>query len=48
MSADAALDDVRREAHWFEPTGECTRIRFRSAPLPEMLDGLAPGQLPNL
>jgi hypothetical protein len=25
--------------------GECTRIRFRAAPLPEMLDGIAPGEL---
>jgi uncharacterized protein DUF5335 len=27
--------------------GECTRIRFRAAPLPEMLDGVAPGELPT-
>lgn len=27
-------------------SGECTRIRFRAAPLPEALDGIAPGELP--
>ena len=26
--------------------GECTRIRFRSAPPADMLDGIAPGELP--
>lgn len=26
--------------------GECTRIRFRVAPLPETLDGIARGELP--
>jgi hypothetical protein len=27
--------------------GNRTRIRFHSAPLPEMLDGVAPGELPG-
>jgi Family of unknown function (DUF5335) len=27
--------------------GECTRVRFRAAPLPEMLDDIAPGELPS-
>jgi hypothetical protein len=27
--------------------GDCTRVRFRAAPLPEMLDGVAPGELPS-
>jgi hypothetical protein len=27
--------------------GYRTRIRFRAAPLPEMLDGVAPGELPS-
>jgi hypothetical protein len=27
--------------------GECTRIRFRAAPSAEMLDGIAPGELPT-
>lgn len=27
--------------------GASTRIRFRAAPLPEMLDGIAPGELPE-
>jgi hypothetical protein len=25
--------------------GECTRIRFRAIPLPEALDGIAPGEI---
>ena len=29
-----------------DESGECTRIRFRAAPLPEALDGIAPGELP--
>jgi len=28
-----------------DDSGECTRIRFRAAPLPEALDGIAPGEL---
>jgi hypothetical protein len=27
--------------------GECTRLRFRAAPRAEMLDGIAPGELPS-
>jgi hypothetical protein len=27
--------------------GECTRIRFRAAPSTEILDGIAPGELPT-
>ena len=27
--------------------GQCTRVRFRAAPLPEMLDGIAPGEIPS-
>jgi hypothetical protein len=26
--------------------GECIRIQFRAAPLPDALDGIAPGELP--
>ena len=32
---------------WIEihqATGECTRVRFRDVPLPELLDGIAPGE----
>jgi hypothetical protein len=28
-----------------DQTGGCTRLQFRAAPLPEMLDGVAPGEL---
>jgi hypothetical protein len=27
--------------------GDCTRVRFRAAPAAEMLDGIAPGELPT-
>ncbi|MQA31071.1 MAG: hypothetical protein GEU82_14770 [Luteitalea sp.] len=27
--------------------GECTRIRFRATPTTDMLDGIAPGELPR-
>jgi hypothetical protein len=28
--------------------GQCTRLRFRSAPPSEQLDGIAPGELPQM
>jgi hypothetical protein len=28
-----------------DEAGECTRLRFRAAPRPELLDGVAPGEL---
>jgi hypothetical protein len=36
---------VARGLEIVDGDGECTRIRFRAAPLPEMLDGLAPGEV---
>jgi hypothetical protein len=28
-----------------DQNGDCTRVQFRAAPRPEMLDGIAPGEL---
>lgn len=44
---DETADGVARGLEIVDKDGECTRIRFRAAPLPEMLDGLAPGELPS-
>lgn len=46
VRVDETADGVARGLEIVDEDGECTRIRFRAAPLPEMLDGIAPGELP--
>jgi hypothetical protein len=46
VRVDETADGVTRGLEIEDEEGECTRIRFRAAPLPEMLDGVAPGELP--
>ena len=45
IRVDETASGVARALEIVGEDGECTRIRFRAAPLPEMLDGLAPGEL---
>lgn len=45
VRVDETADGVARGLEILDDEGECTRIRFRSAPVPETLDGLAPGEL---
>jgi hypothetical protein len=47
LRVDETADGVARSLEIVDEAGECTRIRFRAAPLPEMLDGIAPGELPS-
>jgi hypothetical protein len=47
VRVDETADGVARGLEIVDEDGECTRIRFRAAPLPEMLDGIAPGELPS-
>lgn len=46
VRVDETAEGVARGLEIVDEDGECTRIRFRAAPLPEMLDGIAPGELP--
>ena len=46
VRVDETPDGVARGLEIVDEHGECTRIRFR-APLPETLDGIAPGELPS-
>jgi hypothetical protein len=46
IRVDETASGVARALEIVDEDGECTRIRFRAAPLPEMLDGLAPGEVP--
>jgi hypothetical protein len=48
VRVDETAEGVARSLEIVDEDGECTRIRFRAAPLPEMLDGIAPGELPSL
>ena len=43
---DETPDGVARSLEIVDEDGECTRIRFRAAPVPETLDGITPGELP--
>lgn len=45
VRVDETAEGVARGLEIVDDEGECTRIRFRAAPLPEMLDGIAPGEL---
>jgi Family of unknown function (DUF5335) len=47
VRVDETVEGVARGLEIIGENGECTRIRFRAAPLPEMLDGIAPGELPS-
>ncbi len=46
VRVDETAEDAARGLEIHDANGECTRIRFRAAPLPEALDGIAPGELP--
>jgi hypothetical protein len=46
LRVDETADGSARGLEIEDDRGECTRIRFRAAPLPEALDGIAPGELP--
>jgi hypothetical protein len=45
LRVDETADGVARGLEIVDADGECTRIRFRAAALPEMLDGIAPGEV---
>jgi hypothetical protein len=47
VRVDETADGVAQALEVVDRDGECTRIRFRAAPLTEMLDGVAPGELPS-
>jgi hypothetical protein len=38
-------DGADRGLEIVDDAGVCTRVRFRAAAIPEMLDGVAPGEL---
>jgi hypothetical protein len=46
VRVDETADGIVRGLEIVNEHGECTRIRFRAAPLPDTLDGVAPGELP--
>jgi hypothetical protein len=46
LQVDETAEGAERGLEIQDESGECTRIRFRAAPLPETLDGIAPGDLP--
>jgi hypothetical protein len=46
LRVDETPEGVARGLEIQDESGGCTRIRFRAAPLPEALDGIAPGELP--
>ena len=46
IRVDETAEGVVRGLEIVDEKGKCTRVRFRTAPLPEMLDGMAPGELP--
>jgi len=46
LRVDETAEGAARGLEIQDESGECTRIRFRAAPLPEALDGIAPGELP--
>ena len=47
VCVDETQDGTARGLEIQDEDGECLRIRFRVAPLPETLDGVAPGELPT-
>jgi len=46
LRVDETEEGAARGLEIDDGDGECTRIRFRVAPLPETLDGIAPGERP--
>jgi hypothetical protein len=45
VRVDETTEGTARGLEIVDEDGECTRLRFRAAPRPEMLDGVAPGEL---
>jgi hypothetical protein len=46
VRVDETAEGTVRGLEIIDKHGDATRIRFRAAPLPEMLDGIAPGEQP--
>jgi hypothetical protein len=46
LRVDETAEGAARGLEIQDEHGDCTLIRFRAAPLPEALDGIAPGELP--
>ena len=46
VRVDETAEGTVRGLEIIDKHGDSTRIRFRAAPLPEMLDGIAPGEQP--
>ena len=44
VRVDETAEGVAQGLEIHDKDGECIRIRFRAAPLPETLDGIAPGE----
>jgi Family of unknown function (DUF5335) len=47
IRVDETPEGVVRSLDIVDDDGESTRVRFRVAPLPETLDGIAPGEVPS-
>lgn len=47
IRVDETAEGAARGLEIQDEDGDFTRIRFRAAPLPEALDGIAPGELPT-
>jgi len=47
IRVDETREGTARGLEIVDRDGECTRIRFRVSPPAEMLDGVAPGELPG-
>lgn len=45
IRVDETEEGIARGLEIVDQGGDCTRIRFHAAPPPEMLDGIAPGEL---
>ena len=45
LRVDETAEGIVRGLHVIDETGGCTRVRFRTPPHGEMLDGIAPGEL---
>jgi hypothetical protein len=45
VRVDETSDGIARGLEIVDEHDECVRVRFRAAPLPETLDGIAPGEL---
>lgn len=45
VRVDESTDGSARGLEIVDEDGECTRLSFRASPRPEMLDGIAPGEL---